>query len=317
MKIKVLFIILCSMLITFPLNAQIRWNQRWQNYIDKYKDIAITEMHKYGIPASITLAQGLLESAAGESELAVKGNNHFGIKSHGWQGRTMRHNDDLVGEKFRVYDSALESFEDHSQFLAGRSRYQSLFSYSNTDYRNWAHGLKRAGYATNPQYAYRLINIIETYRLYEYDKASPRVETKQQQLAATQLNISSNVPKVPEQHRVLAFNDNFYIRAKQGDTFKKIGKEMGINYRHLAKWNERDADETLKQGEIIWLSKKKKCAPSNPFKQKPYYYVTSAVSMYDVAQQYGIKLKSLMKMNPQLAKRDYHLRIGDFVRIHP
>ena len=215
MKRLSLFTLLLLIGFCLPLQAQIRWNQRWQDYIDRYKDIAIVEMHKYGIPASITLAQGLLESGAGTSELATKGNNHFGIKSHGWGGRTMRHDDDRRGELFRVYDSPLESYEDHSKFLANRAHYKSLFTLDKTDYKGWAHGLKRAGYATNPKYAYRLIDIIEAYRLYEHDKASPIVRhDPNRDLAVTQGN-PINKPDFSRVnvHRILKYNDNFYVVA--------------------------------------------------------------------------------------------------------
>ncbi len=227
MKRLSLFTLLLLIGFCLPLQAQIRWNQRWQDYIDRYKDIAIVEMHKYGIPASITLAQGLLESGAGTSELATKGNNHFGIKSHGWGGRTMRHDDDRRGELFRVYDSPLESYEDHSKFLATRAHYKPLFSLDKTDYKGWAHGLKRAGYATNPKYAYRLIDIIEAYRLYEHDKASPIVRhDPNRDLAVTQGN-PINKPDFSQVnvHRILKYNDNFYVvarvyRIKQRDDAK-------------------------------------------------------------------------------------------------
>ena len=156
---KSIFVFAVSLFVFFSqATAQVKWNAGYQAYIDKYKDIAIREMLSYNIPASITLAQGLLESGAGRSDLTRKGNNHFGIKCHGWTGRTTYHDDDEQGECFRAYDSPLESFEDHSRFLATSKRYQHLFKLSHTDYKGWAHGLKKAGYATNPQYAHKLIN---------------------------------------------------------------------------------------------------------------------------------------------------------------
>ena len=168
---RICFVVICCLAATLTALAQhVRWNADYQAYIDRYKDIAIEEMAVYHIPASITLAQGLLESGAGKSYLSTHGNNHFGIKSHGWTGRTLRHDDDRKQESFRAYDSARESFQDHSKFLAGRERYQRLFSLSITDYKGWARGLKECGHATNPSYAQRLISIIETYKLYEYDR---------------------------------------------------------------------------------------------------------------------------------------------------
>lgn len=143
-------------------------------YIEKWAATAVREMQRSGIPASITLAQGLVESRAGLSDLAKEGNNHFGIKCHsGWTGGRMYHDDDAKGECFRVYDSAEESFRDHSDFLTGRQRYAALFRLDITDYKGWAEGLRKAGYATSPSYASQLIKVIEDYKLYEYDVMSP------------------------------------------------------------------------------------------------------------------------------------------------
>lgn len=310
-----IFLLLLA-LLPIPAQAQVKWNQRWQNYIDQYKDIAIVEMQRYGIPASITLAQGLLESAAGTSDLARKANNHFGIKSHGWSGRTVRHDDDYRGEKFRAYDSVLDSYEDHSKFLAHRPRYKDLFSLDRTDYKGWAHGLKRAGYATNPAYARRLIDIIEAYRLHEYDLVSPKKEERRCDLAITTNKIVKPVAQSVVVHRLLCFNDGFYVVARQGDTFRSIAKEMDVDAHDLAKYNERNKNAKLQAGDIVWLSKKQKRAPKKQFKDHPYHTVLTSMSFYDIAQMYGIRLKSLMKMNPQLATRDYKLRIGDAVRIY-
>ena len=145
-SLVILFTIHCSL---FTVSAQVRWNQQYQQYIDQYKDIAIEQMQRYKIPASITLAQGLFESGAGKSRLAVKGNNHFGIKCNGWDGRKIYEDDDARNECFRAYSSAYESYEDHSKFLASGRRYASLFQLKTTDYKGWAKGLKAAGYATN------------------------------------------------------------------------------------------------------------------------------------------------------------------------
>ena len=170
MKIKFLLLLLACW-PTIGTWAQSTWNQRYQQYVDQYKDCAIEQMLKWKIPASITLAQGILESGAGQSTLATQGNNHFGIKCHGWKGRTVYRDDDARNECFRAYDSPFDSYEDHSRFLATGQRYRSLFQLKLTDYRGWANGLKAAGYATNPQYAQRLIDIIQLYKLYQYDTA--------------------------------------------------------------------------------------------------------------------------------------------------
>ena len=156
----IIIVVLCGFCL-FTAQAQTR-NRQYEEYIHKYKDIAVEEMKRYRIPASITLAQGLLESGAGKSALSRKSNNHFGIKCGGdWTGRTVRYDDDARNECFRAYKHPRDSYEDHSKFLKGRSRYAFLFKLKITDYKGWAHGLKKAGYATDPRYAYRLIDIIE------------------------------------------------------------------------------------------------------------------------------------------------------------
>ena len=165
--------IICALalqLSVFALMAQTQ-NKTYLEYIEKHKNVAITEMQNYGIPASITMAQGLLESGAGKSQLTRESNNHFGIKCQkSWTGEKVYHDDDAKHECFRKYNSALESYEDHSQFLRKNPRYASLFQLSKTDYKGWAYGLKKAGYATNPKYAQLLIGLIETYNLDELDK---------------------------------------------------------------------------------------------------------------------------------------------------
>ena len=163
---KTILLSIVSLVMTMSLFGQ---TNDYVNYINQYKDIAIEQMHKYHIPASITLAQGLLESGAGKSELAQKANNHFGIKCHSWDGKRIYHDDDKKGECFRVYKSAKDSYEDHSIFLSTGSRYAFLFKYSETDYVAWARGLKRAGYATSPTYADKLIELIKRYNLDQYD----------------------------------------------------------------------------------------------------------------------------------------------------
>lgn len=297
---------LICLLLTMPAmsQAQMRWNQRYQQYIDQYKDIAIEQMQRWKIPASITLAQGIFESGAGQSELATKGNNHFGIKCHGWAGRTVYHDDDLKGECFRAYPSAFDSFEDHSRFLANGQRYRLLFSLKQTDYKGWARGLKAAGYATNPQYADRLIELIQLYRLYQYDTATTfdkfmTEHTKDQPVNGQPL------------HPIKIYNKNYYMYARRGDTFRLIGEEIGISYRKIAKYNERDKHDKLTEGEIVWLKKKQKRAPKD-YKGR-LHYVRAGESMYSIAQTYGIRLKSLYKMNH--LSPDYDLKIGDALRL--
>ena len=261
-------------------------------------------MKQWKIPASITLAQGLLESGAGRSDLAVNGNNHFGIKCNGWTGRKTYHDDDARNECFRAYNSAYESFEDHSRFLASGQRYHSLFDLKTTDYKGWARGLKAAGYATNPQYADKLIEIIQLYKLYQYDdaKAYDRFmmeRTKDQRVNGKELHI------------IKAYNKNYYLTVRKGDTFKTIAEEVGISYRKIARYNERDRRDQLVEDEIIWLKKKQTKAPKE-FKNRPHT-VQRGESMYSIAQKYGIRLKSLYKMND--LPPEYDIRVGDQLRI--
>ena len=268
--------------------AQMKWNSTYQQYIDQYKDVAIEQMKKYHIPASITLAQGLFESGAGRSELARKGNNHFGIKCHGWKGRKVYHDDDASNECFRAYNNAYESYEDHSRFLVSGKRYQSLFSLKNTDYRGWAHGLKDAGYATNPSYATKLINIIELYKLYEYDHA----KHYDRFLASATKDC---VAPGGMTHPIYKFNNNYYLKARRGDSFSSIAKEIGLSERKLAAYNELPVSASLSEGDIVYLKKKAKKAPKS-YKDR-LHYVRAGESMYSISQLYGIRMKYLYKMN--------------------
>lgn len=290
--------------LSLLVHGQARWNQQYQSYIDQYKDVAIEQMHRWNIPASITLAQGLFESGAGRSELATKGNNHFGIKCHGWTGRTVYHDDDRKGECFRAYKSAYESYDDHSRFLASSQRYASLFKLNKTDYKGWARGLKAAGYATNPQYANKLIEIIQLYKLYEYDTAKKYDKT----LAK---HTKDNSVYGAALHPIKQFNKNYYVIARRGDTFKSIAKELGVSYRRLARFNERDKDDILEQNDIVWLKKKRSNAPKE-YKNR-MHYIKEGESMYSISQSYGIRLKSLYKMNH--LKPDYQIQVGSALRV--
>ncbi len=286
--------------------AQARWNSAYQSYIDRYKDLAIEQMLRYNIPASITLAQGLLESGAGRSELTRTGNNHFGIKCHGWKGRKTYHNDDEANECFRAYDSAKDSYEDHSRFLSTQTRYSQLFRLPRTDYKAWARGLKSCGYATNPRYADLLIQIIEVYSLSQYDKAS-----KYDKFLAG--HAYSDVPGNDGcLHEIKYYNKNYYIIAKAGDTFSSLSKETGISARKLARYNERDRRDALAQGDVVYLCKKRKKAEKAY--RKVLHVVKGGESMYTIAQKYGIRLKSLYKKNN--LSLDYQIAVGDRLKVY-
>ena len=301
---RFLILFLC-ILTSVVLNAQMRWNSKYQAYIDKYKDLAISEMLKYNIPASITLAQGLLESGAGMSELTRKGNNHFGIKCHGWTGRKTYHDDDERNECFRAYENVFQSFEDHSKFLAKQSRYSRLFRLSIKDYKGWARGLKACGYATNPRYADKLIEIIELYKLYKYD-----YEDHYDKFISKHSSINNT--SLDKLHPIYKYNKNYYIIARAGDTFKSIGKEINISYKKIAKYNERDRNDKLIPGEVIFLKEKQKKA-DKAFKNR-FHIVKAGESMYSISQYYGIRLKYLYKKNNLDA--DYQIKVGDKLLVY-
>lgn len=302
-KLYIFFILVGCVTTT---KAQMRWNQAYQTYINQYKDLAIEQMLRYRIPASITLAQGLFESRAGQSDLATQGNNHFGIKCHNWTGPTQYHDDDLRGECFRVYQDAKDSYEDHSKFLAKQSRYSRLFSLPITDYKGWANGLKACGYATNPQYANKLIQIIELYKLFDYDKAK-----RYDHFMANHNGSDQPVNAQGVLHPIHIFNDNYYLYAREGDTFKSIGKEVEISWKKLAKYNERDKHAILHKGDIVYLKKKQKKAPKQ-YKRRPHI-VKQGESMYTIAQKYGIRLRSLYRMNN--LNSDYEIYPGARLRV--
>ena len=286
--------------------AQMKWNQRYQTYINQYRDLAIEQMLKFKIPASITLAQGLLESGAGYSELATKGNNHFGIKCHGWTGRKTYHDDDEAQECFRAYNNVYESYEDHSLLLSRQPRYRSLFSLDGDDYKGWAHGLKKCGYATSPTYAQKLIGIIELYKLQQYDKAK-----KYDRFMESCTYKDSPSAKGGILHPIHRYNKNYYIVVKQGDTFRSLGKELGLSYRKIAKYNERNKRDKLVVGETIYLKKKQKKADKT-YKNRPHT-VKPGESMYSIAQYYGMRVKSLYKKNG--LSPDYVPKVGDKLRV--
>ena len=276
MKRLITFLLLCTVCI-LSLQAQTR-NKQYEDYIQKYCDLAVEEMKKYHIPASITLAQGLLESGAGQSALARKSNNHFGIKCGGdWEGKTVRHDDDARNECFRAYKHPKQSYEDHSKFLAGRSRYASLFKLEITDYKGWARGLKKAGYATDPNYAQRLINLIELYNLDKYDKKGGLKWMKEN----------------PNPHQPYIANGLLYIVVRGGDTWKAISKEFGISQSKLRKFNDLYKGYALKAGDILYLEQKNRRAD----KEHIVHVLRAGESMYSISQKYGVRLKNLYKLN--------------------
>ena len=274
-------------------------NARYVEYINKYYDLAVEQMKLHKIPASITLAQGLLESGAGRSELARKSNNHFGIKcGSSWRGRSVRHDDDARNECFRAYRNPRDSYEDHSEFLKRGARYAFLFKLEITDYKGWAKGLKKAGYATDPSYANRLITIIEDYDLYKYDRKGIYSKRK-----------LSKEPWLMNPHQVYIANGLIYVIARSGDTFQNLGKEFDIRWKRLVDYNDLQRDYTLMPGDIIYLKSKNKKA----LKQYTVHIVKDGESMHSISQKYGIRLKNLYKMNRK--DGDYIPEVGDRLRL--
>lgn len=254
-------------------------NMTRKQYIEQYSKDAITQMHKHKIPASITMAQGILESSNGNSRLAVKGNNHFGIKCHNWDGKKIYEDDDKKNECFRKYDNVLASFEDHSLFLKKYNRYAFLFDLKITDYKSWAKGLKTAGYATNKKYADLLIKLIEENQLYELDK----VEEAQSIVAESSRNVYLHPNRIK------------YVISKEGETLLEIAKEFDMRLWQLYEYNDIENVYELTKGEKIFIQPKK-----NKGKVESHI-VEDGESMRSISQFYGVKLKKLKRRNKHLS----------------
>jgi flagellum-specific peptidoglycan hydrolase FlgJ len=222
-------------------------------YIERFKAIAIQEMNQYGIPASITLAQGLFESGSGNSELAKVANNHFGIKCGStWTGESYYKDDDNVDDCFRVYNNPEESFRDHSEFLK-KKNYARLFELDKNDFKGWAYGLKAAGYATNPKYPQLLLNIIEKYSLDQYDRPEGEVQKiKREDRVLAEINDNIGNPQADSISKISP--DNKIYTVKQGDTLYNISKRFGINVDELKALNNM-ADNGLKIGQKLVVAK--------------------------------------------------------------
>ena len=299
--LTLLFLTVCLL-----LQAQ-RTNQAFWSYIDKYKDWAIEQMHEYRIPASITLAQGLLESNAGRSRLGTEANNHFGIKVGGsWTGPYIIQSDDRPNDRFRKYKSARESYVDHSKFLQ-QKRYQGLYQLGRTDYKGWARGLKAAGYATNPAYAESLIRVIEMYNLQQFDTGKYR-----SQKPATTATQTNSVDEFWQRHKIYLNNKNHFIIVEIGDDMATISKKTGLSLHKLYKYNDLPRDYAPTEGDLIYLKNKRKCA-SKEFKKNPIHIVEPNQSLFDIAQLYGIRLESLCKLNEW--DEPHAVQVGEILRI--
>jgi LysM repeat protein len=288
-------------------------NASEESYIATYKDLAISEMKRTGVPASITLAQGIIESDFGRSRLAREANNHFGIKCHDdWTGPTIKQNDDKRNECFRKYSHPDGSYKDHSDFLRSETRYRSLFSLDIKDYKGWAAGLKKAGYATNPDYANMLIRKIEQYSLDQYDgisatsattrnkkndadviQAPVRIDQEENKPADSNLNnsVTAKQSRIKEKNRIQ------YIIVEEGDSKTILEKEFQLLGWELARYNELQSGFKINPGQILYLQPKREKAEAG----NDFHFAVEGETMYIISQLYGIKLKSLLNMNRMLA----------------
>ena len=304
-------VILFAFVALLPLLAGAQSLQ--ELYIEKYADIAVEEMLRSGVPASITLAQGILESGAGQSRLATEGNNHFGIKCHkGWTGPSMRHDDDAKDECFRVYGDAEESFRDHSDFLRYRDRYKFLFDLERTDYEGWAYGLRQAGYATDPKYPSKLIKYIEEYNLARYDVITVEEEAELPEAPhKIEEPVAVSSPKeIPAQdgetvapsekfnfplsRQLYSLNGVPFVFAMEGESYSSIAK-----YYHLFKWeimrfNDVSKDAQLAPGTLVYLQSKKNQAPKGLDK---YIVSEDGEDFHAICQRFGVKERAIMKLN--------------------
>ena len=300
-----------------------------KEYINKYSGIAVTEMKRTGIPASITIAQDILESGDRYSVLAKQANNHFGIKCHSsWKGPKVYKDDDKKDECFRKYKSVKASYDDHSNFLVKYSRYDFLFELKSTDYKGWARGLKKAGYATNPKYPQRLIKIIEDNKLFKYDSytnsqqqeliAEYKGETTENTTEETNSNSVYVIKKRPKPVEDYEFqigydiykNNNVkFVIAKKGDTFKKLTKKLEKMFWELPKYNELDKKTKLKQGQIIYIQPKRNKAE----KGKKFHIVSKGENIYTISQMYAIKTKQLRKLNN--FSENQKIKVGDRIKL--
>ena len=297
-----------------------------EKYIEDYKDIAMVEMQRYNIPASITLAQGILESGSGQGRLARYGNNHFGIKCHAtWNGKTITHDDDEKSECFRRYKYAYESFEDHSQFLVKRGRYSSLFELAPTDYESWAHGLKKAGYATDPAYAKKLIALIKKFNLHQYDNQVIAMKTDGGKLPNSDI-VSTPTPPIMDKELV---KQEVKPTIKQEEVKKVIAKEVP---KTVAKAetpkvvaSRVEAPKTVAKAEAPKVVAKteatKTVAKAETTIKKEaiaevFYQVQTGDTLYKIAREQQVPVQQLMKLNNFDDIASSNLKVGQQIRVN-
>ena len=288
------FIAICLLPVADCFSQPAEYKFTRAEYVDKYKDIAIKEMLENGIPASITLAQGLLESDAGNSALAMYANNHFGIKCHGddWKGETYIQDDDKKDECFRKYNEAEESFDDHSSFLKTKGRYAFLFELRKTDYKGWAEGLHEAGYATDPSYADRLIKLIDDLKLYQYDRMQEMVIDKPEKKKTEPQAIAPTTSAISASRKLFLNNNIKYVVVQDGDTYYKIAHDLDMRLWQLHNYNETGKQTCLQAGDIVYLQPKRRHS-----RTEETHIARFGETLYYISQLYGIKMRLLYKMN--------------------
>ena len=304
----------CSLGLTLltvqAMEAQTLRKPIYMDYVRTYSVEARRQMDKHAIPASITLAQGLIETGAGTSTLAREHNNHFGIKCHTtWTGKRTYRRDDNPNDCFRSYPTAEASYQDHSLFLKGR-RYQRLYALRYDDYRGWAKGLQLCGYATNKGYANMLIKVIEDYELYSFDRGElpSWYGSAQPSRSQTKHRSSGKSYDNPMRPSYLSYG-LLYVLADQNDSYERIAEDMGISAKKLAKYNDTPLDYPLNEGDVVYLEPKNKEATS----RYSTYTVRIGDSMHDISQRFGIRLERLYKLNDK--DEDYIPEEGDVLRL--
>ncbi len=328
------FILLLPLLsaFSFEMFCSVDEKTSRQQYIDTWKNEAIYQMVVHKIPASITLAQGILESGDGNSRLAKEGNNHFGIKCHNdWKGKTIHEDDETAGECFRKYNNARDSYEDHSAFLQ-RKRYESLFKLDTDDYKGWAKGLKQCGYATNPKYPDLLIGIVEEFKLHQYDEAGMeyirknKIPSRSPGGSDTEIveaekpvkkDRTKNKSKDKEERTDITINNNRevavsdnrikYVVVKSGGTLESIAQSLEMNTWQLKRYNDLTGTEILKEGQRLYIQPKRNKAKTST------YQVKSGETLWSISQQFGIKMKKLQQLNS--LDENSKLKIGQQLKL--
>jgi hypothetical protein len=331
---KVLIVI--AFLLGLSVSAQREAGTPQERYIARYASIAVNEMYRTGVPASITLAQGIIESGSGQSALAVEGNNHFGIKCHtSWKGKTMLADDDRKNECFRVYDSAEESFRDHSDFLRYRDRYKFLFDFKTDDYKSWAYGLKQAGYATDPSYAAKLIKCVEDYNLTRYDRMTVTETLAEGGVEAEKPVTQEEVEGIPEPPLKIEAGEIYtgrageeyrfsltrtlysrngvpFVYAIEGETYATIAKANHLLLREILLFNDLSSGAELHAGDVVYLELKK----SKTVRGLDKYIVgEDGETFHGICQRFAVKEKAIRKLNGLPA--DYKPREGDEIILRP